>query len=69
MNLMNDSKLRDLIEKAQAQGFRLERGENAFKLIPPDKSKAIVTISSTPSDCNVYWEMRRQLRKSGMVVS
>lgn len=68
MNLMNDSRLRGLIEKAQAQGFRLERGENAYKLIPPDKTKPIVAISSTPSDCNVYWELRRQLRKSGMVI-
>ena len=68
MNLMNDSRLRGLIEEAVKQGFRLERGENAFKLIPPDKSKPIVTISSTPSDCNVYWELRRTLRKSGMVI-
>jgi hypothetical protein len=68
MNLMNDSKVRKLIEDAQDQGFVLSRGENSFKLTPPDKTKPIVVISSTPSDNNIYWELRRQLRKSGMVV-
>jgi len=65
---MNDSKVRGLIEEAQAQGFVLSRGENAYKLTPPDKTKPIVVISSTPSDNNIYWELRRQLRKSGMKV-
>lgn len=68
MNLMNDSRMRGLIEAAQKQGFRLERGENAYKLIPPDKSKPVVSVAATPSDCNVYWQVRRMLRKSGMVI-
>jgi hypothetical protein len=68
MNLgKNDGKVRDLIARAIAQGFREERDKKAFKFYPPDKTKPIVVVSSTPSDSNYYWELRRQLKKSGFV--
>jgi hypothetical protein len=60
-----DGKVRDLLTKAESQGFRLQRGPKSYKLIPPDKSLPIVVVSSTPSDGNLYWELRRQLKKSG----
>lgn len=62
-----DGKVRDLLDAAKAQGFREVRDKKAFKLIPPDKTKPIVVVSSTPSDTNFYWELRRQLKKSGFV--
>lgn len=62
-----DGKVRDLLKKAECQGFKLERDKKAYKIIPPDKTKPIVVVSSTPSDGNFYWELRRQLKKSGFV--
>jgi hypothetical protein len=62
-----DGKVRDLIAKALKQGFVLERHSKAFKIIPPDKSKSILSVSSTPSDGNFYWELRRQLRSVGYI--
>lgn len=69
MNLLNDSKLRGLIEKAEAQGFKLsaksKRGH--YQIIPPTRNYPIITISSTPSDSNFYWELRRMLKRCGFV--
>ena len=69
MNLLNDSRVRDLLKKAALQGFVLEaktkRGHH--KIIPPDATKPAITISSTSSDCNFYWELRRMLKRSGYV--
>lgn len=68
MNLgKTDGKVRDLLLKAEAQGFRTERGAKSVKLIPPDKTKPIVTVSCTPSDANFYWELRRMLKRAGFV--
>ena len=68
MNLgKGDGKVRDLIEAAKAQGFREERDKKAFKLYPPDRTKPIIVMSSTPSDGNYYWELMRQLKKRGFV--
>lgn len=65
MNLgKGDGKVRDLIAKAEAQGFKLVRDKKAFKLYAPD-GKSMITISSTPSDGNYYWELRRQLKRAG----
>lgn len=62
-----DGKIRDLLAKARKQGFKLEKDKKSFKLIPPDSTKPLINISSTPSDCNYYWELRRQLKASGFV--
>lgn len=62
-----DGKVRDLLTKAKKQGFILERDKKSYKLIPPDKTKPIIVISSTPSDGNYYWELRRQLKASGYI--
>jgi hypothetical protein len=69
MNLLNDSKLRGLIEKAESQGFKLmEKGRSGhYKILPPTKDKPILSISSTPSDSNFYWELRRMLKRCGYV--
>jgi hypothetical protein len=60
-----DGKLRDLLTAAEKQGFRLERDKKAFKLYPPNRTFNMIVISSTPSDSNYYWELRRQLKKAG----
>jgi hypothetical protein len=67
MNLKYDSKVRGLLASAEAQGFRLEHAGKCFKMYPPDKSKPIITISCTPSDCNFFWELRRHLKRCGYV--
>lgn len=67
MNLLHDSRIRGLIEKAQAQGFHLteKSKRGAYKLIPPDKQYHAISISSTPSDCNMYWQLRRMMKRCG----
>lgn len=66
MNLgKGDGKVRDLLDSAVQQGFRLERDRKAFKLYPPNRMFSVIVISSTPSDGNYYWELRRQLKKAG----
>lgn len=68
MNIgVGDGKVRDLIKKAIDQGFIIEHEKKSIKLIPPDKTKPIVRMACTPSDRNIYWELRRNLRKSGFV--
>lgn len=64
-NVLNDSKVRCLVDAAIQQGFTLERISKSYRLIPADKSKKIVSFAATPSDCNFYWELRRNLKKSG----
>lgn len=67
MNVFHDSKVRDLINKAIEQGFILEPrcGSGNYRLLPKDKKYKKISFSSTPSDCNFYWQLRRMLRKSG----
>lgn len=60
-----DGKVRDLLSKATDQGFRIERDKKSFKIYPTDKAKEMIMVSSTPSDTNFYWELRRHLRRGG----
>lgn len=68
MNLFCDKKILKLIKEAEEQGFILERGKKSYKLYPPDKTKDIVVVALTPSDNNLYWKLRRLLKKSGFIV-
>jgi hypothetical protein len=69
VNLGNsDGKVRDLLAAAIAQGFRMEKSKKAIKMFPPNKKHDIITMSCTPSDTNYYWQLRRELRKSGCIL-
>ena len=67
MNLLYDSRIRSLIELAKEQGFVIEHCRKSFRVIPPDKSKPMFSISCTPSDVNTYWQLRRDLRRAGLI--
>jgi len=68
MNLLHDSKIRELWGAAIEQGFRFERNSKSYKFIPPDTTKPIVVVSCTPSNFEQeYYRMRERLRKSGCV--
>jgi maleate cis-trans isomerase len=67
MNFLHDSRVRDLLETAIEQGFRLERNSKSYKLIPPDKTKEIIVMACTPGSQQQYYRTRERLRKSGCI--
>lgn len=60
--------MRDIIETAIEQGYILKSGKKHYKLIPPDKSKEIVTFGSTVSDYRAFKNIRAILRRQGVKV-
>ena len=53
----------DLVAK---QGWRYEVGRNHAKLFPPDRTKEIVTVCTTPtSDPRAFKNFVARVRKSG----
>lgn len=60
--------INDLIDTVVEQGWRVEKGRKHVKVYPPDKSRPIVTIPSTPSDRRAVANVRSQLRRSGAVL-
>jgi hypothetical protein len=61
---------RDLVERARAQGWRIERLQNShLRLTPPDPAKRAVVISSTPrGPGGAKRAIAGDLRRSGLVV-
>lgn len=60
-----DPEWKKLFKEAERQGWRIEGGRKGqVKLIPPDPTKQIVFVHTTPSDHramkNTIAEMRRQ---------
>jgi hypothetical protein len=64
MNLLHDSRTRELINKAVAQGWVLTHRSKSLCLKSPD-GKGMVTLPCTPSDRNSYYNILRNLRKNG----
>jgi hypothetical protein len=63
--MMKTSKdIRDLVDKAQEQDWRVEDRGNTLLLLSPD-GKTIVTIHQTPSDRNWRKQAERQMKKGG----
>lgn len=60
--------MKEVIEAAIKQGYILKTGRKHYKLIPPDKSKEIVTFGSTVSDRRAFKNIRALLRRQGVKV-
>lgn len=58
--------MKDIIEVAMEQGYILKSGKKHYKLIPPDKSKEIVTFGITVSDHRAFKNVRALLRRQGV---
>ncbi|MGO9873441.1 MAG: hypothetical protein ACLPVY_06540 [Acidimicrobiia bacterium] len=57
--------VRDIVRRLESQGWRIESGSKHYLAYPPDLTKAIVTIPSTPSGGRWKQNLIGQLRKSG----
>ncbi len=59
-----DADWKKLVKEAVRQGWTVEFARRGLKLVPPDPTKQIVFVHSTPSDRraikNAIAEMRRQ---------
>jgi hypothetical protein len=57
-----------LLATASEQGFRVEKRKSGHIMVkPPDKTKAVISLSSTPSDSRSVKNARALLRRSGLV--
>ncbi len=60
------SDLDRVLEELLRQGWRVERGGSGhWKCWPPDKTKRMVVVSSTPSDQGAIRKIIHDLRRSG----
>lgn len=57
--------VRDLLKKLEAQGWRIVAGGKHIKAFPPDTTRPMVTIPTTPSDHRSLRNTIAQLRRSG----
>lgn len=58
---------KDIIRYALGQGWRVEQTRSShWKFVPPDTTKQIVVMSSTPSDHRAIKNFIAQLRRSGL---
>jgi len=61
--------VRRLIEVAESQGWAIEiTGGNHLRFIPPDRTKPMVHMSSTPSDHRAVKNLEGQLRRAGLTI-
>jgi hypothetical protein len=61
--------VRRLIEVAESQGWAIGvTGGNHLRFIPPDRTKPMVHMSSTPSDHRAVKNLEGQLRRAGLVL-
>lgn len=58
--------MKAVIEAAIRQGYILKTGRKHYKLIPPDKTKDIITLGATVSDHRAYKNIRAMLRRQGV---
>lgn len=57
---------RKLVETLKAQGWEIHQlKNNHYRALPPDKTKPIVVIDSTPSDHRAWQNTISRLRRSG----
>jgi hypothetical protein len=65
---MNDLKrsVNEIIGELIRQGWRIRQGRSMHHTaFPPDPSKPVVVISSSPSDFRALYRIRSDLRRSG----
>ena len=63
---MVDKEFRRLVRAAEEQGWRVRPLTKGVMLVPPDPTKAAVTLHRTPSDCRSRNNTLAQLRASGL---
>lgn len=58
--------LRKVIEKAIEQGYIIRKtGNKHLQLVPPDKTKEIITVGVSVSDHRAHKNIRSMLRRQG----
>lgn len=57
--------VREIVDRLEAQGWRVVKGKKHLKAYPPDKDKPMVTIPGTPGDQRSLKNLKAQLRRSG----
>ncbi len=63
-----EASIRELIKKAEKQGFRFEKTSGGhFVAIPPDKSKPQIFFPSTGGDRRNFQNIRTRMRRAGYV--
>ncbi|GIU87459.1 MAG: hypothetical protein KatS3mg009_1974 [Acidimicrobiia bacterium] len=62
---MANKEVNEIIKKLIRQGWRVERGAKHWKAYPPDKSKRMITIPTTPSDHRSLKNVISDLRRAG----
>lgn len=60
--------VRRVVEFALSKGYIMKAGKKHLKLIPPDKSQAIVTVGISNSDFRAHKNLRSLLRRQGLAV-
>ena len=60
--------LRRVVEKAIERGYLIKSGKKHLQLIPPDKTKEIITIGVSVSDHRAHKNIRSMLRRQGVDV-
>ena len=58
-------KIKTILKALQQQGWVVKFGGSHYKCYPPDKTKAMVVIASTPSDHRAWKNILGFLRRSG----
>lgn len=62
------SRLRAILEAAQAQGWRVRQTASAhYQCIPPDRHRKICVTSGTPGDWRSLHNFLAELRRQGFV--
>lgn len=62
-----DKNLKTLLEKLEAQGWRIERTRKGFMCYPPDKSKQSVLIHGSESDHRAMKNTLARLKRNGYI--
>lgn len=66
---VTDNDLRDVLSKVYAQGGVISKCNNShFRVVPPDKSKPVVFMPSTPSDFRSIKNVVGKLRRAGFLI-
>jgi len=63
--MMANKDLKEILEALEAQGWRIEHGGKHYRAFPPDRTKPMVTIQTTPSGKRWKQNLIALLRRSG----
>ena len=59
-----------LVNAAEKAGWKVRKNSRGGHIMfyPPDKSKEVITVSSSPSDYRAIVNIRRDLKKAGLKI-